>query len=93
MEATTTQPTTEAVLSEPNAVVVKEFSRGSRIIELTAGVQVGLDPSGRVYWATPEGWDLVLERSDLFREECFRVLGDTTGWPTTTESEYYAVRR
>jgi hypothetical protein len=93
MEATTAQPMTEVALNEPNAVVVKEFPHGSRIIEFATGVQVGLDPSDRVYWATPEGWDLVLERSDLFREECLRVLGDTTGWPTTTESEYYAVRR
>ncbi|GLY54869.1 hypothetical protein [Lentzea sp. NBRC 102530] len=93
MEATTAQPMTEVALSEPNAVVVQEFSRGSRIIEFAAGVQVGLDPSDRVYWATPDGWDLVLERPDLFREEYYRVLGDTTGWPTTTESEYYAIRR
>jgi hypothetical protein len=56
------------------ANLVQKFSNGARIVEFSEGVQVGIDQVGSVYWATPEGWDFVLEHPELFQEKCKSAL-------------------
>lgn len=72
-----------------NAKVIERFANGAHKVEFAAGVQVGIAHDGRVYWATPEGWEYVLDHPEIFREGGYRILGDQTGWPTTHGSEFY----
>lgn len=72
-------------------IVIQEFANGAKKLQFADGVQVGIAHDNRVYWATPAGWDFVLD-SDLFTEETYRVLGDQTGWPATHGSEFYLPR-
>lgn len=65
---------------------VKTFDNGAKILDIDGTARIGVAHDGRIYWATPEGWDWVL--ANARRDGC-RVLGDGTGWPTVCDAEYY----
>lgn len=70
------------------AQIIREFDNGAKIVEFSDGVRVGVDHGGRVYWATPAGWDFVMD-SGVFAEETFKIWGDSTGWPTVHDSDFF----
>jgi hypothetical protein len=70
-----------------DAMVLATYANGTVDYRLAEGVSIGVQADGRIYWATPGGWDWVLDNVTDVRGT--RVLGDGTGWPTFHEDDYY----
>ena len=39
--------------------ITTRFDNGARKIKISDGVEVGVSPTDKIYWATPEGWGWV----------------------------------
>ncbi|NQE89761.1 hypothetical protein [Nocardia terpenica] len=68
--------------------VIREYANGAKVYEIDSDTQFGVSPDGRIYWATSEGWVWVM-KSDRVIQNHYKILGDSTGWPTVGGTEYY----
>ncbi|WP_157253158.1 hypothetical protein [Nonomuraea typhae] len=80
---------TETAYAEQVMTVIKRFPSGARTVRIADGVEIGIDHKVRIYWATPQGWDWVIAPGNPFiQQNHIRVLGDSTGWPSTWDTEF-----